>query len=203
MKSRLWGGGAGLIVLGAALMMQRGIATSEATTLPKGVVDSAVPREEALRRFREGLIPTDSLEGGELSREALVRSFVTALEGKDTAEFRRLLLSPREFAFVYYETNPQSLPPYDLSPSLFWFMLEGGTRGGLTKALQSLGGTAMRYLRTRCDGEPSRQGENVVYGPCVVVRRTERGDSLVQRLFGPIIERRGRWKFVSYANKLD
>ena len=32
---------------------------------------------------------------------------------------------------------------------------------------------------------------------------TEGGDSVVQRIFGPIIERRGRWKFVSYANKLD
>lgn len=204
MNSRLWGAGAGLVVLIAAVLsVRRGTSTSGATSTPTGVVDSAIPREEALRRFREGLIPTDSLEGGELNREALVRSFVNALETRDTAAFRRLSLSRQEFAYVYYDANPQSLPPYDLSPSLFWFMLEGGSRGGLTKALNRLGGTQLHYLRTRCDGEPSREGENVVYGPCVVVRRAERGDSLVERLFGPIIERRGRWKFVSYANKLD
>lgn len=204
MNTKVLGALTVLVVLAAAwLLRYRGITDSQATSVAPGAVDSAIPRDEALRRFREGLAPIDSLEGGEPSRDALVRSFVNALETKDTAAFRRLVLTQREFAYVYYETNPQSLPPYDLSPSLLWFMLEGGSRGGLTKAMQNLGGTHLRYLRTSCDGAPSREGENVMYGPCAVVRQDERGDSLVERLFGPIIERRGRWKFVSYANKMD
>ncbi|HZN99388.1 MAG TPA: hypothetical protein VFB61_16815 [Gemmatimonadales bacterium] len=205
MKARSAGSAAGLAVLAAAtlLLARKAPSPSEAQVPPAGVVDSAIPREEALRRFRVGLLPTDSLEGGEGSLEALVISFVKALETRDTAAFGRLALSQREFAYVYYETNPQSLPPYDLSPSLYWFMLEGGSRGGLSKTLQNLGGIPLHYSRTRCEGEPSREGQNTVYGPCVVVRQAGHPDSLVQRLFGPIIERRGRWKFVSYANKLD
>jgi hypothetical protein len=180
------------------------VAISEAKSAPTGVVDSAISREEGLRRFRAGIAPVDSLEGGESSREALVRAFVKALETKDTTTLRRLSLALREFAYLYYETSPQSLPPYDLTPSLLWFMLERGSRGGLLKALEGRGGAPLHYVRTRCDGEPSREGENVVYGPCVIVRRGgERGDSLVERLFGQVIERRGRWKFISYANKLD
>jgi hypothetical protein len=36
-----------------------------------------------------------------------------------------------------------------------------------------------------------------------VVRRIEpRGDTVSVRLFGLLIERDGRWKFLSYANKL-
>ena len=206
MKSRIAGALVALLIVAVAALVlgQRNIAISEARSAPAGVVDSAIPRDEALRRFRDGLVPTDSLEGGESSREALVQSFVHALETRDTAEFRRLALSRREFAYLYYETNPQSLPPYELSPSLFWFMLEGGSRGGLIKALEGRGGAPLGYRRTRCEGGPVREGENRLYGPCYIVRmQGEGGDSLVERLFGPIIERRGRWKFVSYTSKLD
>jgi hypothetical protein len=206
MKSRIAGALTALLTLAAAAMVlgPRDISISEATSAPAGVVDSVIPREEALRRFRQGMAPIDSLEGGESSREALVRAFVQALQTTDTTTLRRLILTRREFAYLYYETNPQSLPPYDLSPSLFWFMLEGGSRGGLIKALEGRGGAPLGYLRTRCEGDPVREGENLLYGPCYIVRKQgARGDSLVERLFGPIIERQGRWKFVSYTNKLD
>jgi hypothetical protein len=36
----------------------------------------------------------------------------------------------------------------------------------------------------------------------VVRRLPSPGDSVSERLFGPIVERGGRFKFVSYANKL-
>ncbi len=55
----------------------------------------------------------------------------------------------------------------------------------------------------RCEGEASRQGENRVYGPCLVRLRTGHADTSEGRVFGLVIERRGRWKFVSYANDLD
>ena len=195
----------GAVALGAILWMvaRREVSVSEATVASAGVVDSAIPREEALRRFREGIPPIDSLEGGASSMAGLVQTFVRALEAKDTTTLRRLVLTRREFAWTYYETNPQSLPPYDLEPSLFWFLLEGGNRGGLVKLLESRGGFPLEYLRFRCGGEPSRQGRNVVHGPCAIVRRTGSGDSVVERIFGPIVERDGRWKFVTYASKLD
>ena len=204
-RVRLAGGLAGLVALAAGVMLlaRPNVSVSEAKTPSAGVVDSAIPREEALRRFRSGLAPIDSLEGGEASLEALVEAFVLAVETKDTSTFRRLSLSLREFAWLYYETNPQSQPPYDLDPALFWFMLERNNRGGLIKLLEERGGKPVGYLRSRCEGSPSRQGENTVYGPCLIVRRGVRGDTVEERLFGPIIQRQGKWKFVSYSNKLD
>jgi hypothetical protein len=167
------------------------------------VVDSVVPMEVSLAAFRKGLTPTDSLAGGAASREDLVHGFIVALERRDTASLRRLVLSKAEFAYLFYPTNPQALPPYDLSPALYWFLTETRSRQGLAHALSERAGTPLHYKGSRCLGTASIEGENKVYGPCVVTRLQEHGDSIVERLFGSIIERRGRWKFVSYANKLD
>jgi len=41
-----------------------------------------------------------------------------------------------------------------------------------------------------------------VIGPCVVRRLTAQRDTIDERLFGLIVERGGRYKFTSYANKL-
>jgi len=87
-------------------------------------VDSAVPREIALTRFQQASQRATAFEGGAPSRDALVRSFVRAVETKDTATLRRLVISRGEFAY------------------------------------------------------------------------------LSQRLFGPIVARGGRYKFLSYSNKL-
>jgi len=166
------------------------------------VVDSVVPREEALRRFQSGLARTDSLSGGAPSRDALVREFLRALEARDTAALRTLLMTKAEYAWLYYPTNPQGLPPYDLSPALYWFMIEGRSAQGLSQALEARGGQKLRYAGYTCDAGFSSEGENRVYGPCLVRRVQAPGDTVAERLFGPILERDGRFKFVSYANRL-
>jgi hypothetical protein len=179
---------------------------SKATEPPKdtaGVVDSAVSRSEALRAFREGLAPTDSLVGGATSAAALMKAFVRALERNDTVSLERLALSRQEFAWIYYPTNPQAASPYDLSPSLYWFLLEGRSRKGLGHLIAERGGQPLRYAGVRCDTTVSREGENTVTGPCAVLLLQQGGDTIAERLFGLVIERRKRWKFVSYANKLD
>jgi hypothetical protein len=164
-------------------------------------IDSLVPRAEALRRFRSGIPRLDSLSGGVTSRDALVRAYVRAIEKRDTVVLRRLLLARSEFAYLYYQTSPQGLPPYDLTPDLMWFMLSTGSEKGLTRALTELGGHPLGYTGYVCDSVPSRQGANTVWGPCAVHLHPKGGDSTSQRLFGLIVERDGRYKFVSYANK--
>ena len=62
------------------------------------VVDSILPREEALRRFREGLAPVDSLAGGAGSRDELVAAFVRGIAAADTAAIARMAVSRAEFA---------------------------------------------------------------------------------------------------------
>lgn len=168
-----------------------------------GVVDSVVPRDEALRRFRTGLGEPRDLDGSAArSRDALVRAFVRAVEAGDTAAARALTLTRAEFGWLYYPTTPQGLPPYDLSPSLLWFLTQGGTDKGLRRLLDERGGGPLRYAGYRCDPRSSREGENTLWGPCVVRRVQAPGDTVEERLFGLILERAGRFKFVSLANKL-
>jgi hypothetical protein len=178
----------------------RSSATTPAAHRPVHI-DSLVPRAEALRRFRSGVPGVDSLSDGVTSRDALVREYVRAIEKRDTIVLRRLLLTRSEFAYLYYPTNPQGLPPYDLSPDLMWFMLSAGSEKGLTRALAELGGQRLGYTGYVCDSVASRQGANTVWGPCAVHLRPKGGHSTSQRLFGLIVERDGRYKFVSYANR--
>lgn len=168
-----------------------------------GVVDSALPRDEALRRFRTGLTEPRELDRAAApSRDALVRAFVEAVEAGDSAALRALVLSRAEFGWLYYPTTPQGLPPYDLSPSLLWFLTDGATSQGVRRLFEERAGQPLGYAGYRCDPTPSREGANTVWGPCLVRRLQAAGDTLEERLFGLILERDGRFKFVSLANKL-
>lgn len=165
-------------------------------------VDSVVPRAVEVAQFREGLIDPTELGGGAASREELVRRYVRALEQADTAGLAALAITRAEFAYLYYPTNPEADPPYDLSPGLMWFMLEQNSRKGMLHALEEKGGRPFGYLGCRCDATPSHQGANTVWGPCLVRHRQAGGDVVEERLFALIVERGGRFKFVSLANKL-
>jgi hypothetical protein len=166
------------------------------------VVDSVIPRDEALRRFRVGLPEVDSLSDGAATRDELVHRFVQAVEARDTSALVSMLMTKAEYAWLYYPTTPQGLPPYDLSPSLYWFMIEERSAQGLGHLMQERAGQSLRVTGYRCDPGFSQEGENKVYGPCLLRRFQARGDTASERLFGPILERGGRFKFVSYANKL-
>lgn len=167
-----------------------------------GIVDSARSRDAALAEFRTRIDTARQMDSVAGSREELFGKFVRALERRDTTALVRLAITPGEFGWLYYPTNPQALPPYSLEPGLMWFMLEGKSRQGLTRLLEQRAGQPLHYLGTTCEG-PSHQGENDVYGPCTVARLQAPGDTVRERLFGLVMEREGRWKFVSYANKLD
>lgn len=173
------------------------------TTSYAGVVDSALPRDEALRRFRAGLAEPQQLDvAAPRSRDALVRAFVEAVEAGDSARVRALALTRAEFGWLYYPTTTQGLPPYDLSPSLLWFLTDGGTSKGVRRLFEDRKGRPLGYAGYRCDGASSHEGANTVWGPCVVRLVQAPDDTVEERLFGLILEREGRVKFVSLANKL-
>lgn len=160
-------------------------------------------RRAQLATFLEGTARVSDLTGGVANREELVRAYLQALRAQDTASLRHLALDRGEFGWIYYPTNPQAHPPFDLEPGLFWFMTSQHSAKGLGKALESLGGRPFQYAGHSCDTSASHEGENTVYGPCLVRLVQAPGDTVQIRLFGLVIERHGRWKFVSYANKLD
>ena len=166
------------------------------------VVDSILPREEALRRFREGLAPVDSLAGGVGSRDELVAAFVRAIAAADTAAIARMAVSRAEFAYLYYPTAVEGKPPYDLEPGLMWFTLYERSNEGARNALKRYGGHPMHLLGYDCGKGKHREDRNTIYGPCAVRWKTEAGDTVSMRLISKILERDGRFKFLSYANPL-
>lgn len=179
----------------------RGDASPARTLLPQsaGVVDSGLPLEEALRRFREGLPVVASLENGEASRAALVRRFIRAVERSDTNKLRALAMSRAEFAYLYYPTSPHTRAPTRQAPDLVWFLHIQHSQKGVTRALNRHGGRPLHFLDFACTSPPRRAGANAVWDDCVM-RLREGTDTVPVRMFGGIIEREGRFKIFSYSN---
>jgi hypothetical protein len=167
------------------------------------VVDSVIPREEALRRFREGVPEVRELSGGVASRAALATAVTRALASRDTAALNTLLLTKEEFAWLYYPTAAQGLPPYDLSPSLYWFTLEGRNGRALRSLLDDPTSVGAKYVSHVCDSASTKEGENTLWGPCILRSTGRDGKPLTARSLSLVIERGGKWKVVSYSAGRD
>ena len=111
-------------------------------------IDSVVPREVAIERFREGTRQVTAFEGGASSRDALVKTWVKAIETADTVALQRMRINRDEFAWLYYPTASQGLPPYT-GPSLLWFMTDGQT--SRAAAAPRGAGKPMHMIGYSCD----------------------------------------------------
>lgn len=199
------------LALGACQDIESGIAgdgdrraapkVSSRTVTPANHVDTIVPVEEALRRFRSDLSPVTGLVGGEATKEALVRRFVHAIETRDTASFRQMVLSRSEFAYLYYPFTRHTRKPYTQDPALVWFLIQMNSEKGITRALRYYGGKSLGYVKTKCEKSPRREGLNRLWTECLVHRVAARGDTLAEHMFGGILELDGHHKFIGYANK--
>jgi hypothetical protein len=166
------------------------------------VVDSILPIAEELHRFRADLADTArELAGGERSRDALVARFVRALETRDTASVRGMLLTASEFAWLYYPTSINARPPYELGPGLAWFQLQNGSSKGISRSWRRFAGAPLGVVGYDCPVAPDVHGGNRIWTDCTLSRRVGRETSSI-RLFGAIVEREGRFKFLSYASDL-
>jgi hypothetical protein len=164
------------------------------------VVDSLLPMEEELRRFRADLPAPAALSGGERSRDRLVRRFVTALETRDSAALRAMLITKAEFAHLYFPVSEYTKPPYRQKPSLVWFRMTAVSEQGLSRALARDGGSPLRFQGYRCETTPTRRGPNRLWQGCRL-RVGGGGTVRERRLFGTIIERGGHFKFLTYATE--
>lgn len=164
------------------------------------VVDSVRSVDEELRRFRADIpVAPTRLSGGAPSRAMLVRRFVAALVGSDTASLVRMALTRAEFAYLTYPSSPFTRPPYRQSPEIVWLLLGVEHDKGLTRLMRRLAGQELTYLGHRCDAKPQREGRNRIWRGCVTRVRLATGTVLEKRLFGAIVERDGQFKFASYA----
>jgi hypothetical protein len=166
-----------------------------------GVVDSTLPIPVLLDRFRAGLDRPVELSGGAGSLDELVARFARAVEAADSAAFRDLALTRAEFAWLYYPALPEAAPPYELDPGLMWFMIEGNSGRGLYALLEAVGGRPLGMVSYSCESE-RHHGPLTLWGPCLVRRVQNGADTVTESLFGPVVSRDGRFKFVSYANRL-
>lgn len=170
------------------------------TTQSPGHVDSIVPMDEALRRFREDVPVAPRLEGGASSRDELVERFMRAIQANDTASVRQMLVSQAEYAYLYFPTSSYMNKPYELAPALAWFLNVQNSEKGITRVMRRLGGHDLAFKGYTC-AEEAAEGENSFWRSCTVTYRDPLSESQVtRRIFGAIMERNGRHKFLSYAN---
>jgi hypothetical protein len=167
---------------------------------PDYVVDSILPIEEQLRRFREGTTPVTAFSGGTPSRKSLLAAIFAAVEQADTAALVRLTLTRDEYAWLVYPTSVHADGPMRQAPQLTWFMLESGSNVGRARLLARLGGRSLAVQGVRCPTPPVVEGENSIVSTCVVSRQDSTGAPIERRLFGALIERGGSWKVMSWSN---
>lgn len=168
---------------------------------PGDVIDSILPMPEYLRRFRIGVDSPPALSGESTTREALTMSFLGALSRGDTATLAALAVSRAEFAWLLFPDHRYAATPYELDPALFWRQITGSNAKGISRALQRHRGVPLALVDLACqrDTLQFRRGPTRLWGPCRVTYRA--ADSTITRqLFGSIVERGGRMKFLSYAS---
>jgi hypothetical protein len=168
---------------------------------PGYVIDSILPIEEELRRFRAGLPAVDAFRGGAPTRGALVERFADALARSDTAALRGLALTRAEFAWFVYPESRYTRPPYRQPPGLVWMQLAETGEAGFRRLLARAAGGQLRVAGDDgCADAPAVEGATRLWRHCRVRVVRDGGDTTSAQLFGVIVERGGRFKLASYAN---
>ena len=168
---------------------------------PGYIVDSILPMEEQLRRFRAGLREAPrGLNGAARSKNQLMRTLVRALESADTIGLARLAVTRAEFAYLVFPESPLSAPPYSQAPDLVWMRHSYGSAIGLQRLLTRLGGSPLGYRSLSCAEVPIAEGSNRIWKDCTVRFSPPGGSNQTLQLFAGIIEREGRFKILSYSN---
>lgn len=167
-----------------------------------GVVDSILPIAEHLSRFRASVARVDTLAGASASIDDLVARWARAVAGRDTIALSRMILSPAEFAWLYYPDARMAKPPYEAPPGLLWSQIDASGREGTARVLAKFGGRPLRVRSVRCPDPIETEGGNRIRQNCVVSVEQDGAAAPAARYFGSIIERDGRFKFISLANAL-
>lgn len=166
------------------------------------VVDSALPMSELIARFQAGSgSRPESLAGGSSAMEPLVVRYVAALEQSDTSALRALAVSRAEYAHLVFPGSVMARPPYELDPDVAWMLLMVESEKGVARALGFVGARPVAYAGVRCP-EPTIDRGSRSWRGCTVALRLADGTKAAAPLFGEIVEVKGRYKFLSYANPL-
>jgi hypothetical protein len=191
---------AALVAAGCDRAVEAGGRPAQPAALPGMIIDSILPPGEALRRFQSELPAVAELVDAPRSRDRLVSEFVEALERADTATLAKLRVSKPEYAFLYYPTSVYSAKPYELPPDVAWLLSEQNSQKGAIRLLRRLSGRDLHFDGYAC-GASAHERDNVFWRDCQVSYLDPATSVRVTRqLFGAIMQREGRYKFLSYAN---
>jgi len=170
---------------------------------PGYIVDSILPVEEEIRRFRAAVGGTvlTRLNQASASREALVARLAAAVAANDDQALRQTVVSAREFIDFVYPESPYTKPPYRQAPGLVWTLINEPSESGRRRLLARLGGRPLTVSRVTCPGKADVQGRNRLWKDCTAHYRSDEEAEREGRLFGSILERDGRFKFMSLANQ--
>ncbi len=165
---------------------------------PGYIVDSIFPAEEEIRRFNEGVPRPAGMTGGAPTPRVLVRRFAAALQRHDTAALRALHVTRAEFGHFVFPESPHVRPPYKTKPLVIWMQVVSESQRGMARLLERAAGSAARISQPRCDGQPTQEGANHYWRNCTVLL-SEKGTKPRRMQLGPLLERDGSFKFLSYA----
>lgn len=174
-------------------------ADSALRATPGYIVDSLHPPVEAVRRFRAGLDSVSTLDGSR-TRDALITHFMAAVRVADGVALQRLTITRAEYAFLAYPELPVSRPPYRQPPEIAWLLLWNANVSAINK-LARTAAARFELLGYACSSGAERWGTLRLERGCTVSVR-EGGTEKRMRLFGTIVERDGRWKFLSLEGDL-
>lgn len=168
---------------------------------PGYVVDSILPPAESLRRFQQDVVNPGEFANAESSRDALVARFITAVETNDSLSLIRSAVHRGEFAHLVYPQSPFAQPSSYQPPDVAWFQLSNGSVQGFRRTMVRHGGSTMGFRGYRCPNQPERVGDLTIWRGCLLELRVD-GVPSTTRLFGPIVSRHGKFKFLSLSNDL-
>ena len=173
---------------------------ADSPTAIGSVVDSVLPVEESLRRFKVGLSPSAALAGPS-SLDELINEFFTALQRVDTAALQNLTISRAEYAYLYYPTSIYARKPYQLSPDVAWMLFAANNKKGVARALREFGGARARIASVGCLRERS-EGLNRYLEECHLELQRGTAAKVDLRLFGSVIVMDGHYKLLSMGGDL-
>ena len=170
---------------------------------PGYIVDSILPVDEELRRFRDriGGPPVNAFTNGSPSRDELVKRLVRDVARHDTTDLRAALVTAREFADLIYPSSPYMHPPYRQAPELVWTMIQNPSSSGYRRLIRRRGEAALALTSYACKEQPEVQGENKLWTECTLRLASPGGQASTQKWFGTIVERDGQFKVMSFRNQ--
>ena len=177
------------------------VAPAARTVAPPSAAEPSAAMDSMLARFRSRTAGrAERLREGGRSVDDIAARYVRAISARDTQAVRSLLATRAEFADLFFPSSPYARPPYEMDPEVVWMQLFANSDKGTVRAFRELGGSGITYVGHRC-ADVRRQGPNTLHG-CDVTVRWPSGEERELRLFGPIVERSGVFKFLSLDNRL-